>query len=495
VFKSKPGGTDIKLYAGLFCIALFAVFISCLNPLGSRGFNTDADTSVYLTVAQGIARSLVPYRDFFDNKGPLLYLLSVPGMLLGKFAGVWFTELLFMLVSVSFAYKTALFFGNRAAAFGGTACGFIIFASFFQDPAGAEEYALPFMMISLYIVVKYYFTAKGPKIWELVCLGFCFASSMLIRINMFPLWLGFCGVIFFESLIKKEFLNLLKYFVFFCAGAVIAVVPVFLYLYVNGAFWEYIRQNIGGGSARAMNNFSAKDFVESFFIIINKTYCFSPLLLGLLWLIKTPHTKKRGFYAGYIAAYIFTVFSLALVRTNFDHYNITFIPFLVPVFTFFTPLLYDYFSPAKHRALWVLAVLCVMFSHPLLRWAYYGQKLFTDKSGMDLAELGRIIDRHTAPEDIFISMDWPAELYLFTRRNSASRYIYQTSGVIQYDRERQNEFLSDIYKNRPAIIAVRNEGGRYDHLPSWYAPVYALIENEYRLLSDKNNYFLFLRNR
>jgi hypothetical protein len=60
---------DILIYGGLFLLALGVVFLSCLNPFGLNGI--DSDTSAFLTIARGITKGQVPFRDFFDNKGPL----------------------------------------------------------------------------------------------------------------------------------------------------------------------------------------------------------------------------------------------------------------------------------------------------------------------------------------------------------------------------------------------------------------------------------------
>jgi hypothetical protein len=103
----KQNKADIIIYAGLFLLSLALVFPSSYNPVSFTRMHVDS--SVYITIAQGITRGQLPYMDFVDNKGPLTYLLSVPGLMLGRLAGVWITELILMFVSVLFAYKTALF--------------------------------------------------------------------------------------------------------------------------------------------------------------------------------------------------------------------------------------------------------------------------------------------------------------------------------------------------------------------------------------------------
>jgi hypothetical protein len=156
--EGKLTKSDAIIYGSLFLLAFLVVFKSPLNPFNPFVLKApDVDTSVFLTIAQGITKGQVPFRDFFDNKGPLTYLFSAPGMYFGGLAGVWITELFFMCISVLFAYKTALFFGKPYFAFWGVVCSFTVFQFFFYEVAGTEEYSLPFMMVSLYIFIKYFF--------------------------------------------------------------------------------------------------------------------------------------------------------------------------------------------------------------------------------------------------------------------------------------------------------------------------------------------------
>jgi hypothetical protein len=492
---SKITKQDYYIYSGLFLIAFAVVFISCLNPFGLR--NIDSDTSVYLTIAQGITRGQVPFRDFFDNKGPLTYLISAPGMFFGGFTGVWITEFIFMLVSVLFAYKTALFFGDKNIAFWGVVCSFIYFQTFFYEVAGTEEYSLPFMMISLYIFIKYFFTQKDPPVYELIILGFCCAVNILIRINHFPLWLGFCVIIVVEALLKHKFLSLLKYIVFFCAGILIAAIPVFLYLYLNNAFSDYIYQNFFMGSSMAFNNASIILCVKSFVQIYGKNYSFLPFPVFFIWIVKKQRNINIFLSFGLLLAYLLTIFFLAVTRLNLDHYNMILTPFLVPVFTFCAKFVFDYFSNVKYKNIVLVCFLCIIFAESLSFWSYACFYTLKDTSRKELITAGKIIDQNTGTDDTVISLDKFTDIYLFTERQSASRYIYQASGIkasgIKYYSNSKNEFLKCIQENKPKIIAIREEDGRYDHLSEWYLPVYDMIAQEYRLLSSGDGYFLFIR--
>ena len=49
----------------------------------------------------------MPYRDAFDHKGPLMYLINALGLLISPKYGVWLLELATVFVVLLFVYKLA----------------------------------------------------------------------------------------------------------------------------------------------------------------------------------------------------------------------------------------------------------------------------------------------------------------------------------------------------------------------------------------------------
>jgi hypothetical protein len=488
---SFQNNKDTFIRIGLFLIALAVVFSSTYNPFNFRRMHVDS--SVYMTIAQGITRGELPYRDFVDNKGPLAYLLSVPGLLLGGFAGVWLTELLLMWVSVFFAYKTALFFGGKRSALIGIVCCFLVFLSFFTVSAGTEEYSLPFLMISFYIFCKHYFLPeKTVTLFELTALGFCFACAVLIRLNMFPLWLGFCAVIFAGAVIKHRFGLLGKYTLGFCAGIAIAALPVFLYLKYNGILADFFTQVIAGGAAKGFSDSGVKQLAKNIVMVINRNYSIAPVLYGVFFCIVTYKQKAFSFYLGYTFSCILMILFLSFSSGD-SHYNAVLVPFFVPPIAFFIKSLYAAFSNIKKRDAVLVFFLCVIFFEGLLKYIDDTAELFYNDSGKQLINAGKTIDENTEPDDKIISLGINGYIYPFTQRRAASKFIYQGSGIDHFPGARE-AFLRDILDNKPAVIAIFSaDDHRYDYLPGWYAPVYAMIAEDYRLLSDENGYYLFIR--
>jgi hypothetical protein len=481
---------DRKTYILLFIIAFAVVFTSTYNPLNFRRMHVDS--SIYVTVSQGIIRGQLPYRDFVDNKGPLAFLLSVPGLFLGRFTGIWITEIILLFVTVLFAYKTALFFGNRDKALLGTVFGFIVLLAFFTVNAGTEEYSLPFLMISLYLFTKYYFSQKQDlRFIELVLLGICFSCAVLIRLNMFPLWVGFCLVIFIENIIKRRFVLLGKYAVGFYFGIIIILIPVFFYLKLNGIMAAFFNQVVFGGAAKGFSGGGLKETIKNFYIVINRNYSFIPLFAGLFLMITKFRQSNFCFYAGYTLSYLLMVLFLSFSSGD-THYNMVLVPFYIPALVIFVDILDYAFPRIKARNAILVLFLCLVFSEGLVKYLYDLSKVVFDKSGSWLVKAGKVIDENTKPGDKIISLGFNGYIYPFTKRDIASKYCYQGSGL-DHIPGAKDEFISDITSNKPAIIVIFNaEDGIGQIMNDWHAPILSLIDSEYRLLSDENGFKLFI---
>ena len=482
---------DKIIYIGLLLLALITISASSYNPFNLRLMHVDS--SVFITISQGITRGHLPYRDFVDNKGPLTYLIGVPGLLLGGFTGIWVTEFLLILVSVIFAYKIALFFAEKYEAFLGTVFSFIVLFSFFFLYAGTEEYSLPFSMISLYIFTKYYFTPKQEvRFRELIILGICFSCAIMIRLNMFPLWAGFCLSIFMESILNRRFMLLGKYIMGFVLGIILVFTPLYFYLRLNGIYDECVKQMLIGGAARGFSETSLKWIVLNFFKIFNKTYSAMPFCLGLYWTIISYRQGKFAYYFGYTISYFLMILFLSFSSGD-EHFNVVLIPFFVPVLAFFTGIVHTEFSKIRIKKMAVILFFFIILTEGMARYTFNLSKVFLNDSGKKSILTGKMIDENTKQGDKIISLGYNAYIYPFTEREAASRYFYQGAGINQIHGSR-DAFIMDILTSKPAIIVIYNAEPEHSQIiPGWHEPVLDLMEKEYRLLSDDNGFRLFKR--
>ena len=482
--------TKILIHLGLVLITFSLVYTSSLNPFTSRIMNVD--TSVYVSITQGILRGQILYRDLVDNKGPLNYFLSVPGFYLGGIIGIWLTEFIFIFISFLFMYKTALMFVNEINAFLTMFFTSLAMHPFYFVNAGAEVYSLPFLVISLYIFSRHYIMNRNASLLELLTLGICFSSSILIRLNMFPLWAGFCLTIIIESAIKKKFLNIVKYIITFSFGVSIVIFPVYLYLKLNNILPEFYLYVISGGVSRGFQASLLRDFANFFYIVINRSFSFLPLGIGIIWFFIRYKNINTWYFLGFILSYLLSVIFLSF-SSGFSYYNLILIPFFVPTLAFLTDSLLSLFSNIKYKRLAVIFLFCVLFSEGIVRLSYY--VFFNFDSGIQIRNAGRFIDENTEPGDKIINLGGNAYIYPFTAREYASKYIFQDSSAFAHIPGARDEFVSTIISTKPKIISIFTAQGDVNTqlTVGWHEDILDLLATDYKLVSENYGFKIFLR--
>lgn len=83
----------------LYCICItaalgFMTFLILMYSKQSpwRKAESWTDSSVFKYVALVMSKGGMPYKDTFDHKGPVLYLLNLLGMQFGYMRGIWIVE-------------------------------------------------------------------------------------------------------------------------------------------------------------------------------------------------------------------------------------------------------------------------------------------------------------------------------------------------------------------------------------------------------------------
>jgi len=491
---SKEFKWNILLGVGLIFIAFCVCMTSPLNPFS--GSIPGTDSSVFLTIGQGMLHGKLPYADFFDHKGPLIYFINALGLSIGGMLGVWFIELFLMCVSVFFAYKTARFFSSKLASFLGTGFSFALLSYFLVGGNLTEEYVLPFIFISLYIFVRYCFSQIEPDIKQITILGLCFSISLFLRPNMFGVWFGFCIVILIQKLIKKEYKTLITYILFFIIGMSIVFFLIVLFLIKKGIFDDFIYQYI------VFNRFFLQDYqqgiklFESFIKNIYKTrdVVVLPFTFAIIWLIKRQKDKEYVFYIAYCVSLIISVFLIGISKNHQHHYLMPIFPLFVPVLSFCVD---KYFF--KYCVPMVLLLLflnqAIIFKQAIISARDLIINNLKSETESIYIEAGNIIDLNTDELDTISVLGNSCQIYLYTKRDSASKYIYQLP-LAEYSVEVKNEYLFDLYSKKPKIIVLYVEQYKYERVVNSgiYTSIFAMIEDEYTEISNFVDFDIYKRN-
>ena len=163
----------------LLCATLALLIATSSSPLYAANFWTD--TNIYFTIGRGMTRGLMPYRDLFDHKGPLLFMLYALGAAISdtSFIGVFILEALSLAAAVYAGWRTVSLFGEGRL----TLLSMPILAAVvccctaFTQGGSAEEFALPALAAGVYLALA----LNQP--WYVCVIGAMLAGAMLGAIS------------------------------------------------------------------------------------------------------------------------------------------------------------------------------------------------------------------------------------------------------------------------------------------------------------------------
>jgi len=144
----------------------------------------DRDAGVFLYAGQRILHGDIPYRDFWDHKGPLIYYINAVGLVLagGSEAGVWALEVLAVGVAAILGYAVIRREFGEGPALVGSAL-WLATVSYSLWPGNyTEEFGLPLQFGALILFIA---AEQGSKQRRMLFgVGIMTALLLLLRPNL-----------------------------------------------------------------------------------------------------------------------------------------------------------------------------------------------------------------------------------------------------------------------------------------------------------------------
>lgn len=220
--------------SGVLFLLLFAHASSPLFPW-SAGW----DSAFFRWVGAGMTRGYLPYRDFFDMKGPWLFFIQYIGELL------WYGRMgIFIMECINFGVVLWLCQKIYTKYYEGKGIIrslfvilplYLVLASTLEGGNITEEWSLPFIFLSLYLALQFILEGKeehNPR--YAFVYGICFGILALIRITNSVMICAIVGTITIFLMINRKWKNLLWNMLAFVLGVVAAFVAPLLYYGYHG---------------------------------------------------------------------------------------------------------------------------------------------------------------------------------------------------------------------------------------------------------------------
>jgi hypothetical protein len=239
----KPPRLPVELLYSLAVATVFLLLTSTCSPL--YAFNDWVDANSFMTMGKGLLRGLVPYRDLFEQKGPLLYFLHALAYLVDRtsFGGVFIFEIMAMTVTLFLAGRTMRLFVPVLYTWFALpvfACLTLVSGSF-DGGDSAEEFCLPLIM-GLFTIMARYFKENPQRPLssrQALAVGIMAGCVLMIKYTMLASWLAFAVILLTGAIARKQIRELAICIGAFLGGMVLAVLPWIIYFGVNQALGDF----------------------------------------------------------------------------------------------------------------------------------------------------------------------------------------------------------------------------------------------------------------
>ena len=303
-------------FFAFICLSFVFVFSWSTSPF-YEGRWEGMDSTVFKIIGRYWAEGLIPYVDIWDQKGPLIHAINAFGyMLTGNYNGIIFIQFTSLFITSIFVFKSLqLTFRYNLSLL---LTSFIILSLSINYDGGnlVEEYLLPFISLSYYILLKY--TLSGLKSTKHILI-FSFLVGLSLAFSLFTRLtnaLGLCAselIVCTWTLFDKRYRLFVGIVCFTIIGFMVISTPILLFFFHNDALSEmwYGTFTYNVEYAASMSNVpkSAGFFITSF-------NCFVLLFSSLILLVKKHFREGIMWLASAILPMVWF-----LNGANFPHYG------------------------------------------------------------------------------------------------------------------------------------------------------------------------------
>jgi len=318
-----------NFYIQLFLLSLSIIFVLFFSwttsPLYSELPLEYYDSAVYKVIGKFWAEGFVPYKDFWDQKGPFIHFLNLIGYLITKTGlGIFYIQVISLYVTLVANYRIIHLSCNEKVSLLFTTLIACSLSINYDGGNMVEEFLLPFISIAYYFLCRYFFTPTNTSNLLKFCFfaGLSFAVSLTTRLTNA---LGICaceGVILLYLLFRHEMRLMLKGFVYSIVGAFIILLPTFAYfLYydaLDDLWYGMFQYNME--YANTSSTTEIKSLSKFFILYFN---CFLLIIISIYGFFVT---RRKYYILGLISALVPLLWFYESFQ--FAHYGMIVFPLL-----------------------------------------------------------------------------------------------------------------------------------------------------------------------
>lgn len=318
-------------YAFFIALTGFLTILICSKSSPLYPLNDWVDANCYMTVGRAMKEGLLPYRDLFEHKGPLLYMLHAAAAMLSdsSFAGVFLFEVAACIWFLSLSGRLLRHFTGNSMLWAIPFIAMTVYGSYtFCHGDSAEEFCLP-LILCAFITGLEAAENKAPLSGKSsFIMGIITGIIFWTKFNLLGFFIGmflFLAVISLKSGISA----LVRMCSYIVLGVGTVSLPVILYFAANNALYSlaevYFYNNIfvyGGEKTPILRNLADGVLFTVKFLPIGSVLIIAGISAAVI--------RRKRTYLLYGGASLITAFLGAFAgHLSYQYYPLVLAPFAV----------------------------------------------------------------------------------------------------------------------------------------------------------------------
>jgi len=238
VTEGVPTWRKNVVVSALLVSILAILWVSAFDPI--TGLAPDRDSGIFLYVGQQLLHGQTLYRDLFDNKGPLVYVVNALGLAVGggSLWGVYVLGIVLLCGAVVLTYLGfQRRFGFRAGAAAALYCALLL--GVFVPGNMPEGYVWLTQLAALFLLT--WWRPDEARVFPYVLLGVTGAAAFFLKTTGIGLWLSLVVAESLFAVKSSDWRLYRRHMASLAAGAGLGAVACLAFLAVTGALTGFLR--------------------------------------------------------------------------------------------------------------------------------------------------------------------------------------------------------------------------------------------------------------
>lgn len=427
-------------------LALWTLVVQLFVNIDSPLFTSAGhfDSAVFYQCGKAMMNGMIPYTEFADSKGPLLWLLFGIGHLMcnSSYYGVFVLMCMSIIVTLLIGYMTSrLWLSQKLSLIASISMVVPLFYWNFYTETKAEHFCWPFVAWAMFVMLKRYRMAETLQSYHYVILGFSFTCCLMMKWSI-AVMMGsiLVTLLCIEWKEKKQ----LSYLCNVACGILVGLFPWTIYFIVVGNFDDFVQEYFINTMASVQIPLEETISIysgELFGVLSTKRVIYILYILPLLALWK----RKQWFFSSlpFLCGCFFI--ALSVRHDNFGHYISVSSPFCIIAITWILKQV----SEREIKMSYYLAAMVGMLTY--IGWGTYKYKYIGNhEANIEYTRISNMYSQINNPKVLYLGQDpgWALGTSL-----PACRYWITQMGRTENMRKSQ---IHDMLSGCADIIAIRS---------------------------------------